>query len=201
MPVFRARISVSSPLAAAYICTLILIFMLATSEQVRHWFVVPVWLCGVVIGTDAVNWFRRRMDVYDPCGLIGLLGFYFFFLAPLLHPYLDWWMLYVTPPQEWRDWLGWMALINFVGLFVYRAVRNSTLRKLAARPEQRRWTLNRERFLIWLAVAMTVSGLLQTWVYIQYGGIAGYVDLFSTRATLGEDPFVGQGYLRFHAKN
>lgn len=194
-PVARPKVSVSSSLAAAYVCTLILIFMLATSDRMWHWFVVPVWFCGLVIGTDTIDWLRGKTDVFDAFGLVGVLGFHFFFAAPLLHPYLDWWMLYVAPPPEWRDWLGWMALLNLVGLFVYRAVRNTASKKLAVRPEQGGWTLHRERFGIWLTAAMIVSGLLQIWVYASYGGIAGYIDSFSSSLSLGQRAFMGQGYL------
>lgn len=69
------------------LCCSVVIGFLIVSEQFWHWFVVPVGLCGVVIGVDAVDWLRGRLGALDPVGLLGLLGWHFFFLAPLLHVY------------------------------------------------------------------------------------------------------------------
>jgi hypothetical protein len=51
----------------------------------RHWFVIPVTFAGILVSVDAVDWVRKRCDVFDPQAMIGLLGTHFFFLAPLLH--------------------------------------------------------------------------------------------------------------------
>ena len=71
-------------------------FLLA-SEQTAHWFIIPVLFCGVLIGCDAIDWFRGRLSLFDPAGIIGLVGVHFFFLAPLLHVTWDSWMLYIDP--------------------------------------------------------------------------------------------------------
>ena len=73
-------------------CVLTLAGFLLASEKVEHWFVIPVLLCGVIIGIDAIDWFRGRVGMFDPAGIIGLLGVYFFFLAPLLHVVWDVWL-------------------------------------------------------------------------------------------------------------
>src|SRR5258708_32923906 len=86
-------------------------FLLA-SEQTAHWFLIPVLCCGIVIGCDAVDWFRGRLSLFDPAGIIGLLGVHFFFLAPLLHVTWDSWMRYIDPPLDWRELLGCIANLN-----------------------------------------------------------------------------------------
>jgi hypothetical protein len=93
------------------------------SEQLLHWFVVPVALCGVVVLEDVVKWLRGDVDVFDPIGVLGLFGTHFFFVAPLLHVQWDYWMGEVNSPADWRPWLGGMAALNFVGLLAYRAAR------------------------------------------------------------------------------
>lgn len=168
----------------------ILVFMLYTSDALWHWFVLPVFACGIVIGTDAIAWIRERMDFLDPIGLVGLLGFHFFFLAPLLHPYLDWWMPYVSPPAEWRDWLGRMALINLAGLLLYRFVRHRAWRLFSTTGTYSRWTLNTTRFVAFLLVGMVVSLALQIQVYREFGGIVGYANSFSYDAKA----FEGKGF-------
>src|SRR5258708_24048940 len=88
------------------LCTSTVCGFLIACERTAHWFLVPVLLCGVLIGIDAVDWFRGRLDIFDPAGIIGLLGVHFFFLAPLLHVTWDSWMRYINPPPDWRGWLG-----------------------------------------------------------------------------------------------
>ena len=48
-------------------------------DSVLHWFLLPVWGCGILIGADAVAWFRGQLDTFDIKGLIGVFGFHFFF--------------------------------------------------------------------------------------------------------------------------
>ena len=103
------RVMMSSLLISLVFCTLTVCGFLVASPPMAHWFVVPVWLCRMLIGRDAVDWFRGRLDLLDPAGIIGVIGVHFFFLAPLLHVAWDSWMLYVEPPPDWRPWLGGMA--------------------------------------------------------------------------------------------
>src|ERR1700730_14595673 len=86
-----------------WLCTLTACGFLLASAQTAHWFIIPVLFCGVLIGCDAIDWFRGRLSLFDPAGIIGLVGVHFFFLAPLLHVTWDSWMLYINPPPDWRD--------------------------------------------------------------------------------------------------
>jgi hypothetical protein len=148
---------------------------MAASDQFLHWFVVPVLFCGILMGIDAVDWLRSRLDVFDPIGILGLLGFHFFFLAPLLHVHWDYWMRYVIPPPEWRGWLGGMAFLNLLGLLVYRAFRGESIGNALKQPKKMVWRLDRQRFFIIISGALLVTGLLQIWVYARFGGILGYM--------------------------
>jgi len=168
---------VSSFVASLYLCTWIVLLALLSSNEFLHWFVLPVWACGVLIGTDVVDWIRQRTRTFDPIGIIGLLGFHFFFLAPLLHVHWDYWVRYVKPPTEWRPWLGWMAILNLAGLLIYRYVRT----KLNPVKIQTSWRLDRNRFPMFLFGALLFTLLLQAWVYVQYGGISGYVSAYEAR--------------------
>src|SRR4051812_21920177 len=105
---------------AACACAVILAAFLLLDPETVHWFVVPVYLCGVVAGADAVDWLRQRRGLLDPVGLVGLLGVHFFFLSPLLQVVWGYSVAYVVPPDDWRPWLGWMGCINAVGLSLYR---------------------------------------------------------------------------------
>ena len=97
------------------------------------------------------------------------------FFAPLLHVYRDYWMPEVVPPPDWRDWLGYMAVLNVIGLLVYRIARNIFAHTRKNPVRRTFWEIDTRRF--WLAVtfALIVSAVLQFYTYTQYGGIIGYV--------------------------
>jgi hypothetical protein len=172
----RSRISVGSVLISCYVCILILTGFVATSDRFLHWFIVPVLLCGILIGMDAVDWLRSRLDVFDPAGFVGLLEFHFFFLAPLLHVSWSLWTLtYVVPPPDWRDWLGGMAFLNALGFLVYHISRSVFVGSESRRLRRAEWRLDRQRFFILVSGALLITGFLQIWVYAGFGGILGYI--------------------------
>jgi hypothetical protein len=171
--------SLTSLAISFLLCTSTVCGFLIACERAAHWFLVPVLLCGVLIGIDAVDWFRGRLDIFDPAGIIGLLGVHFFFLAPLLHVTWDSWMRYINPPPDWRDWLGGMAVVNTAGLVLYQCARRRAAVWGQHTMKEAFWQLNRKRLLWAAGCALMLSGALQIWVYVQQGGIIGYIETFT----------------------
>ena len=179
-------------LYATAFCTAVLFAFIAVTPDMRHWFVAPVLICGVLIGTDAMGLFTGTRDIFDPIGMIGLLGLHFFFLAPLLHVYWGYWIDDVKGPADWRVWLGLMAVLNATGLLLYRWARTETRRRTRPTPvPQGRWGICRARFGVFLCVLLVVTSMLQLWIYSMYGGIAGYIDM----ASEGREAFRNMGPL------
>ena len=187
-----ALINVPDLLYSVYISLVIVLIFLALSPQMWHWFIFPVFISGVIIGTDLIRWLRGKLPLFSPTGIIGIIGYHFFFVSFLLQIYWDHGMAYVISPLDWRPWLGGMAALNVVGLLAYKIVRNFTIRK-KSNPKKRVWLLAPERFIVWLWSALLISLLLQIWVYIRFGGIRGYVLAYETRYT--EQGFYGLGWL------
>lgn len=177
-------------------CTLCLAWLLLADAEVAHWFIVPVTMCGIVVGCDAADWVRGRVSLFDPAGIIGLMGIHFFFLAPLLHVHWDHWLLYVVPPPNWRDWLGAMAALNFLGLLCYRGTV-ALLARWAAAPPRAYWRPAPRLFPALVVTAMVLTGALQVLVYARSGGISGYISAYEERieAPDGADAFEGQGWI------
>jgi hypothetical protein len=179
-----------------WLCTLTACGFLLASAQTAHWFIIPVLFCGVLIGCDAIDWFRGRLSLFDPAGIIGLMGVHFFFLAPLLHVTWDSWMRYINPPPDWRDWLGGMAVVNTAGLVLYQCARRRAAVWGQHTMKEAFWQLNRNRLLWAAGCALMLSGALQIWVYAQQGGIIGYIEQFSR--SIGEaepPPFKDMGWI------
>jgi hypothetical protein len=179
-----------------FLTLLILTEFLPRSEQYWHWFVIPVTLSGILIGIDAVDWFRGRLEIFDPVGIIGLLGFHFFFLAPLLHVRWDVWLEpWYTPPPDWRPWLGYMAILNFMGLCIYRLSRS--FGNTPAKHQSKRkiiWTVNQKRFLPVLTIFLLLSATLQLLTYQKFGGVMSYINAAtSTSPSTDADSIQFQG--------
>lgn len=160
------------------------------SPGCAHWFLVPLVLCGTLTSIDAIEWFRGRLDLMDPIGLLGVVGFHFFFLAPLLHVTWDYWMAAAAAPTDWRDWLGAMAALNAIGLAAYRVTSRPTRREYGARHPRSGWKLSRNRFMLVAAFVLTLTCVAQIGVYASFGGIGGYIDTYRAHP----ETFQGSGW-------
>jgi len=176
-----------------FVSLLILTEFIPHSDQYLHWFVIPVTLSGILMGTDAVDWFRGRLNIFDPVGIIGLLGFHFFFLAPLLHIRWDSWLeAWYIPPPDWRPWLGYMAILNFMGLWMYRLARYFSSLPPKNLPNRTSiWRINQNIFLPVLSIALGISAGLQVLVYQKFGGVMGYINAVEEKS----HNFQGMGVL------
>lgn len=189
----RQRHDVSSTLIAFYLCLALAVAFIAASDQFLHWFIIPIILCGTVIGTDAVNWARGRLDTFDPFGIVGVYGLYFFFLSPLFHVLWGHQLLYLPRIEDWRPWLGYMAILNFFGLLFYQLSR-SVFQPNPSRTTSE-WRINNRALLPVLVYALGITAVLQILVYQQFGGIAGYIGNFEDSISSGTPVFVGLGTL------
>jgi len=165
----------SSALMASLIVTVAAVGFLSFSNRFDHWFLIPISICGVLIGTDAIEWVRGRLGLYDPVGILGIVGFHFFFLAPLLHVKWDFWMGYVSPPPDWRDWLGYLGILNAVGLICYRICSRAFSNRAFASPCRVFWQIDRKTFSTFAPFCLVVAVVTQLWVYARLGGISGYM--------------------------
>ena len=127
--------------ASAMVSIFVVAFFVALSPDFWHYFALPVLLGGVVIGRDAFDWVRGRVDPLDPVGVLGIYGLHYFLLAPLLHVLWDFYWVYRFNPLDWRPWLAYMAWLNVFGLMIFRVARSRTLN--SDRPLRTRWRLSR----------------------------------------------------------
>jgi hypothetical protein len=160
------------------------------SERFCHWFLIPVGICGAVVGADAIDWIRGKRDLYDPIGFIGVFALHFFFLAPILHVMWNKYIAELAPPPDWRDWLGAMATLNAIGLIAYRSVREFPVRH-HFHSLKTQWVFDSTKVKSIGFLLLIVTALCQVAVYARFGGVSGYMN-----ARLS-DPgtFVGMGWI------
>lgn len=95
--------------------------LLVVRTDLRVDFVLVTALGGILIAPDAIDWARGRLGMFDPVGLIGVYGVYYFFMAPLMTVLLDYNPYYVPHIDDKQQSLAMVGLLHVVGLMVYRA--------------------------------------------------------------------------------
>ncbi|GAB3061876.1 hypothetical protein GCM10027186_11990 [Micromonospora schwarzwaldensis] len=164
------------------------ICLVLLDPRLMHWFVIPAAMCGAILGIDVVDWLRRRLDLFDPQALIGLIGVHLFYLAPLLHVMFDWWPKRVIAPDDWRHAFGLMATLNLVGLVAYRWLTSSrrARRRVARGPAGELWRVRfDERRFYRFGVLMALVGVGAFIAELaKFGGLSGFVDTMTVNRDL-----------------
>jgi hypothetical protein len=183
-------------LLASYLTAVVLVACVGINERMCHWFVIPVFVCGLLIGPDALRWLRGKYDLFDPKGLVGALGWHLFFLAPLLFIRWNMEMLYVDNPADWRPWVGYLSILNVVALVTYQRFHSIGFHRPV--PNKRtQWMIDARYappvFLVFGAAAL----MAQAYYFLWMGGIAGVVETASQTRETGRlaDP-AGLGLLQ-----
>jgi hypothetical protein len=163
-------------------CIAIDLYAMTVAHELLHWCIIPLTLCGVVMAHDCINWIRGKMDIFDPVGVVGFLGFHFFYVANLLQFIWDIWLI---PPEirpaDIRPWIGWVSILNFGCLLLYRYLRDP-LAGSPSRAIRKVWIFQPTRFQIVIVIGVVVATVLQGIVYASWGGIANYIQAIETRA-------------------
>jgi hypothetical protein len=176
-----------------------ILFALSLGEpRLLHWYVIPVFLCLLIVCLDTAHLACGNVSFFSPVGLFGLFGFHFFFLAPLLNVYLDYWMNYTVMPEDWRPWLGGMACLNLVGLLAFWIGRQLVARNSCIAPADRE--LVESRFLVVSIIVILTSVIAQTLVYAKFGGVSGYIEAYEYGKLIQENAFEGMGRLMMVAE-
>ncbi|MCL4294664.1 MAG: hypothetical protein KJ077_03010 [Anaerolineae bacterium] len=167
-------------LITGYISAWIVIVFLALNETMWHWFVIPTFICGVLVGADAITWLRGEFDLFDPKGVIGASGWYFFFLAPLLFVHWDIGIRYVINPPDWRPWVGYWSILNIAALLLYLQSQKVGFRfPIKLKPTI--WTIEFAHATPWILAFIGLALVNLVYYFYQVGGIAGLVSTTMVR--------------------
>jgi hypothetical protein len=191
----RSGSALAEPLAdpfnmilAGCISFLILCAFLAIYTGPFDWFLLPILLCGCLSGIDMIAYLRGQLDTFDPLGVLGMFAYYFFYIAPLLTVATEYHSKFLPAVPNWTDWIGWMALINAGGLILYLASR----RIFPVRRPRTAWVVRAPSFFTAISTALPIALGLQTFVFVKFDGITGFMRAFTERDNAA---FSGMGYV------
>jgi hypothetical protein len=172
---------------AACISALIISAMVAVRNDMLDWYLFPVFVCGALIGPDMIGWLRGKIDMFDPLGILGAYGYFFFFLAPLLTVMWNYHTRELMEAPDWLGWIGWMSVLNAFGLVIYVVGRGI----FAGQKPQAVWLVKPSSFLAVISFALPITLAFQIYVFAKFGGVLGFMTAFSTIET---DTFAGMGW-------
>lgn len=168
--------------------TLVIATFCTMSPSKIDWYLIPIVICGYLTTYELVSNIAKFKGAYAGL-LVDLIALHLLFSAPLLHMWWEFYMPFVVAPDDWNIWFGYMALVNavsFLGFMVSRRAARSLSMRLS--PHE---ALSYGR-LIFLGVGVfIIAAVLQSYVYIQFGGISGYVTAFTEEPSL----FSGWGWV------
>jgi hypothetical protein len=194
----RTNHTVDDRLLAVYLAAVVALVFVAIYENMWHWFVLPNVLCGILIGPDAIRWVRGEHDLYDPKGLVGAFGWYFFFLAPLLFIGSGRDASTFDDVPDWRTWVGYLGLMNAASLILYQGAQHIGFSGRIHRPgERRRCEIDIER--AWPAFLLFGGAALfgQAYYMSQSGGIAGIIQMAAMAQDVGRIETTGLGLFQY----
>lgn len=149
---------------------------------------------GILILRDGVDFLLGKIDTFDPVGIIGILGYFLFFVSPILQKSWDYWP-FVPNLSGDGDWMLFWAATNFFGILIYQYISKFNLLKSR---KNYGYYFNIKKFNIIMPLALFISFIMQIYIYSKFGGISGFVETFTSRQNdglvqAGEDPFEGMG--------
>jgi|HubBroStandDraft_5_1064220.scaffolds.fasta_scaffold39581_2 hypothetical protein len=157
----------------------VILFVCALNPEVMlHWFLIPVFISGALIGVEFFAWLRNRLDLFDPVGLVGAYGYYFFFVAPLLTALWQFHTRELLVAPNWLDWMGGMATLNCAGVIIYLGTK--TFLGRMNRAPKAVWHVQHNRFVHLMALVLPITALVQAFIFSKFGGIWGFMEAFST---------------------
>jgi hypothetical protein len=115
----------------------------------------------------------------------------FFFMAPLLCVFYEPNMRDVYNPPDWRPWVGFMAVLNVIGIISYLCVQRFVFNHTG--PSKKIWIPNHGKATIILPLAITVAVFAFAMVMIKMGGLRGIME---TRAYGESESWRGVGKYR-----
>jgi hypothetical protein len=154
---------VTNYVIAGLLVAVIAVTFILIEPRTNDWYILPAIFCGLLMGADVVSWWRGQLDLFDPKGLIGFVGFYGLFLAPILHVYWNTYGSDLNFHKDPRQWLFLAGAANGVGILAYIGGQRWTYNHTS--PVKSIWRVEPSRIIPILSLVVPVA--LGTWFYFE----------------------------------
>ncbi|MGA2173318.1 MAG: hypothetical protein ABSG82_09980 [Sedimentisphaerales bacterium] len=148
---------------------IIAIFVIQEPAKLTHWMLLPLALCGTIVGADAIRWLTGKYAMFDPKGVIGLYGINFFLIAPLLIVVYGREGVETYVITNWPPLLGLMAIFNLVGLVLYKIFEKIAFNR-PSKVERTYWSLNAGKATLYVPIFLIIAFLSLFTYVIRSGG-------------------------------
>ncbi len=169
--------------------------LVGLDPQLRHWFMVPTTMCGIICLAFVLTLALRRSELFtDPVFLVSALGYFDTYLAPILHVHWGYKIIALPiQPDDYRPWLGRLACIYLIGIGIIAFVFLAVLRRWGRRANTTEWVIDRKRLLSFGFSAILLSIGAQTYAYWRMGGVSEYMSKVVSLA--GRESWTNMGWL------
>ena len=156
------------------VLVIILLFVIQEPEKLTHWMLLPLSLCGTLIGADALRWFKGTYTLFDPKGVIGIYGINFFLTAPLLIVFYDVEGIETYIVSNWQPLLGIMAIFNFLGIILYKLCEKIAFKR-PSKAEYTYWALNPTKATFFVPLFVIIAFASFCIFVVRGGGFGGII--------------------------
>jgi hypothetical protein len=191
----RGDAAVIQFLISAIVATAIGLGFEFASGHSFSWITIALFVANAaLVFQHGVKWLQGKMDTFDPMGMFGIFGIVFFLISPAFQIAHDFWPFIPSLSQS-TAWINIWAAMNLAGIVIYLwAVQPQGIHPRQATL----WEFDRQRLKIVLAAVLVFCFAMQVYVYMQFGGISGFIRTFTQRQQLDlgmsdHDPLQGFG--------
>jgi len=135
-----------------------------------------------------------KRDIFDPAVFVSFFSYVFFLLSPLLQRNWAFWPSFPML-HYYDDWMLVWALASLIGALFYRSLMVH-YSKYNFKRSNYVTVFNNNRFMIFVFFSLLIGFVFQLYIYSSFGGVTGFVEVFSERQQGGVsdyDPFDGLG--------
>lgn len=154
----------------------------ALSERCRHWCLIPLAFCGIIIGDGIAAWLRREIDLFDPKVVVSGALYLNCFLAPVLHLAYNIYGQYFYV-SDWPTYFGYMACFNAAGLVLLKTGHYMFFK--LSRPVKTFWQMAPDRFIGILLPVLGISLAATLVIKFFFGKLGAYTTVWNERCSLG----------------
>lgn len=157
------------------------------------YYIVSLSVTGFLVFYHVILYVKKA-DYYSPVGVVSVVMYYFFFIAPLLHINYDYYYSFFYESYEnWFDSYNDWTFLNLIGVVIYYGILHYfNIFKISPKKKKLISFLNisKNHFIIIITILLLTSLAFQLIIYSKFGGVKNYI---VAKEIYGLDAYDGLG--------